>query len=148
MNQLQTNILEKAIKLRYDIETGFLLLGAYLHEIELNRLWEGTCSSFSEFVENDMKMSKGTVSKLIAVHLQYAGVSPEKLKAAGYTNLYAAIPLLKDGSPDEVAEKAASLSRRSIESIVSESKHGEHDCEPDLNVCLRPCQKCGKVMRV
>jgi hypothetical protein len=151
MSDIVPTEIERALSLRTKIEGHFLELGAELYKIQKNESYKGMYSSWREFAEMGMRMSPGNLSKIIQVFERFVlelKVSPVKLQEAGYSNLYTAIPLLKADNVEEIVEKAATLGRRGIELLVVDSKHGEHDCVPDLEVCLRPCSTCGRMMRV
>lgn len=151
MTVITTNIIDHAIHLRNEVEVKFLELGKCLSEIEREKLWHGGFSSFAEFVERGLRMSKSNASMLISVYetyVQHYNVLPVKLSQVGYSNLYAAIPLLKDDNVEEVLEKAGTLSRRELLDEKREAKHGDHECAPDKEVTLHPCVTCRKLLRV
>lgn len=138
------DFLRDTIDLIRQIETRFLELGARLFQIRENRLWENTYDSYQEFLDS-AKISKGNASMLAAIHKAYVidgGVTHEKLAQVGYSNLYAAIPLIESDGIEKAVEKARLLTRDEIKQEVREELHGE--CEhPEV---IQICTTCHKRM--
>lgn len=131
------NFLRDTIDLVRQIETRFLELGARLYQIREHKLWEETYDSFQEFLDS-AKISKGNASMLAAIHKAYVidgGVSHEKLAQVGYSNLYAAIPLLESEDVETVVNKAKLLTRDEIKQEVREEKHGECEHKETVVIC-------------
>jgi len=132
-----TNFLRDTVDLVRQIETRFLELGARLFQIRENEMWKEQYESFQEFLDA-AKISKGNASMLAAIHKAYVieyGISHEKLAKAGYSNLYAAIPLLGNTDVNTVVAKAQMLTRDELKEEVREEKHGECAHEETINIC-------------
>lgn len=137
-----TNFLRDTVDLVRQIETRFLELGARLFQIRQNEIWKGTHDSFQEFLDS-AKISKGNASMLAAIHKAYVvdgGVSHERLSKVGYSNLYAAIPLIEAEGIDNTVEKARLLTRDEIKQEVREEAHP--DCKhPEFIEICTTCHK-------
>lgn len=129
--------LRDTIDLVRSIETRFLELGARLFSIKERKLWEATYDSYEEFLER-AKVSPGNASMLAAVHKAYVvdgGISHTKLSQVGYSNLYAAIPLIEKDGTDKAVEKAKLLTRAELKEEVRETKHGECAHTETIHIC-------------
>ncbi len=136
------NFLRDTIDVARAIETRFLELGARLFKIRTQNLWESTYDSYQEFLDT-AKISPGNASILASVHEHYVvngGMTPTSLVGAGYSTLYAAIPLIEKDGVEKVVEKAKLLTRSEINEEIREAKHG--DCEHKETIVL--CTSCRK----
>lgn len=131
------NFLRNTVDLVKQIETRFLELGARLFQIRERRFWESAYDSFEDFLEA-AKISAGNASMLAAIHKTYVvdgGVSMERLASVGYSNLYAAIPLIERDGVDKAVEKARLLTRAELREEVREEKHGECAHAETIHIC-------------
>lgn len=135
---------KETLKFRDTIEGAFIALGERFNRIKEEVLWNGMYGSFSEFLA-DMHVSESTASKLVQVYRVYIvehKIKPERLAKIGYSNLYAAIPLLEKHGIDEVIQKALLLRRDDIS--VEARDQREDACSHDYEkVTIRVCTKCG-----
>ena len=141
--------LKETISLRHNIEGAFLELGERLNNIRSKAIWRGKYESYEEFLE-DIKITPTIASRLVTVYTVYVlehKVPIKKLSAVGYSLLYTAIPLLKEGNALEVVAKASELSRRDLEDELRDEKHGECNHDGDMEDYKR-CVTCGKFCRV
>ena len=149
MSKTAAAYIKETVALRDKIEGAFIILGERFHKILEDGLWKGTFESYAEFLA-EMRISEANASKLMTVYRTYVvehGVSHEKLARAGWSNLYTAIPLLKEKNAEEVVQKATALRRADISDEVREKQYPEHDCKGET-VRYRICDTCGKRERV
>ena len=134
--------LRETIDLVRQIETRFLELGARLFQIQTKELWKDSYETYNDFLET-AKISPGNASMLAAVHKTYhleGGVSHAKLSKTGYSNLYAAIPLIEKDGVEKAVEKAQLLTRGELKEEVRERKHGVCKHEEVIKICAH-CHK-------
>lgn len=129
-SDVQTTFIKKTLELRDHIEGAFLELGERLMKIRNEKMWAGEYESFGEFLE-EMRISEATASKMIAVYSTFVvahNIPIEQLAKAGWSNLYATLPLLeqKKYTADELVERAITWRRADIQSEVREKQAGEH----------------------
>ncbi len=135
--QTPANFLRETIDLVRQIETRFLELGARLFQIQTKELWKDSYDTYNEFLET-AKISPGNASMLTAVHKAYhleGGITHAKLSKTGYSNLYAAIPLIEKDGVEKAVEKAQLLTRAELKEEVREHKHGECKHEEKVTIC-------------
>lgn len=131
------NFLRDTIDVVRQIETRFLELGARLFRIQREELWEDSYDSYKDFLIA-AKINPSIAAMLTAVHETYivkGGVLPVKLAQAGYSNLYAAIPLIERDGVKETVERARLLSRSELLEEVREEKHGECKHLETITIC-------------
>jgi hypothetical protein len=136
------NFLRDTVDLVKQIETRFLELAARLFQIHSRQLWQGTYETYQEFLDT-AKVSKGNASMLEAIHETYVvngGVSHERLARVGYSNLYAAIPLIESKGVEKAVEMARTLTRSELKEEVREDKHGECGHTEIIQICAT-CHK-------
>jgi len=120
-----SKILDRCVALRVTIEGNFLEFAKLLYQIQAQSLWQGRHDSFNSFLE-ELKVSKGTASKLITVYETYVlerGFRNETLAKAGWSSLYSAIKLLDEDNTAEVVEKATVLRQKDILLEVQEQSN-------------------------
>lgn len=114
---------------------------ALLYRIEQENLWEGRFSSFSDYVESELQISKGFASKLLQSWKFYVitnGVSPRNLEGVGEEKLYLALKI--PGTAEEKLVRAREWTRRELQDEAA-SKDGV-DCEhPDTILICATCSK-------
>jgi hypothetical protein len=136
---------KETLKFRDTIEGAFIALGERFNKIKEEALWNGMYGSYGEFLA-DMHVSEATASKLVQVYRVYIvehKVNPKQLAKIGYSNLYAAIPLLEKYSVEEVIQKASLLRRDDISVEARDSKEDACKHENTETVKVRVCMDCG-----
>ncbi len=143
-------LLQEAKRLNREAEKNIFSLGFVLLEILETKAFEIECASFHDFCIEELGRSKGFVSKLLisATFLKTHGHTSFPQGNLTITKLYQAIQAFPDKKPEYILAAATENTRKELEEASRERKKGVHDCEPDLNVCLRPCISCGKLIRV
>lgn len=130
MNELSTDsILTKAAQCFTTARKNLLVGASMLHEISTKQLWEGTYSSFNEYVESECQIKPSFASKLITVYQYWVidnGVSPLNLQGIDTERLYLARKL--NGTAEEILLKATTLNRQDLKEELREEKFGEHTC--------------------
>lgn len=127
----------------------FFEVAEHLYTIQEKKLWESNYDSFREFLD-DAKMTEGNASMLIKVYRHYViegGASVDKLTNAGYSSLYAAIPLIEKHGMEHAIQAASTLTRAEIKDEVRDIKHGEHEHITN-GECWSPCTTCNKFTRI
>lgn len=123
---------------------------AILYEIEQTKAWEGSYSSFTEYVEQQCQLSKGFASKLLQSWKFYVvdrGVSHAKLEGVDAEKLYLSTKLPQETltgirSPDDMLLIAREWSREDLRAELSTHDGKECDHPEDKRVILCGC--CGK----
>ena len=144
-----TRYLDETIAIRNAIEISFLVLAERLHKIHTDSLWQDRYSTYREFLD-EIRIKPATDSILRKVYETYVlehKFPRETLGQAGYSTLYAAIPLLERESADSVLNKTLTLTRSEIEDEIRERKHGVHECTLGEERWAA-CTSCGKFQRV
>ncbi len=146
MNEVSTNLLERAKRLNKMAEMSMVALGMVLVEIRDTEAFRGQYDDFRAYYETELGKSKGTITKLLRVGelcLQAgfrAETEPEKLKGLEYTKIYASILAHPDETPQGILAAATTLSLREITLNERDNKHP--DCAH--NVIIRICAACNK----
>lgn len=140
---------EETLQFKTSLEEGFLALGERLKNIRDGRFFEPQWSSFDEFVA-EMKMSKGTASKLINLYekfvLQFGVTAKEIGEAGGWSNLAEWLPVVKNrGDALEAIHLAKTLSREDNRKEVHERKTGipMAACAHQNTYTIDICRDCG-----
>lgn len=134
--------LRETVELVSSIETRFLELGSRLWKIKTDQLWVMRYETYEDFLES-ARIKPSVASILTRVYDTYVvigGSTIEKLKGIGYSNLYEAIPLLKENSVETVINMAKTLTRNEIQQETREEMHG--DCKHEKIICI--CATCKK----
>ena len=142
MTQL-TGILERGAMFFTQARKNLLAGAAILHKISEEKLWEGTYSSFSEYLGEACQISDSLASKLIRVYTYFVlegKVSMKKIERVDIERLYLVIPL--NDTLTEKVEKALILSRSDLRLELNEQKAGLHECEW-FELHIRQCKMCG-----
>lgn len=148
--EISYGYLQETLKLKENIENGFLSLGERLMKIRDEEMWKAGYDSFADYLE-EMKMSESNASKLISVYSKYIleyDIEPEKVLAVGgHSVAYAILPFAKSKEKaEEWLEKGRHLTRQHIEQEIREMKTGIRidECDHDWNeVHIRQCRSCG-----
>lgn len=119
----------------------------YLYEIQEKKLWEGTYSSFGEFVETACGISQSFASKLLKVYTYYHvehGLSPRKLQEIDTEKAYLAISL--NGEAEHKLLKAAEWNRQEIKDELASGPNG--DCKHQVLIIKHQCKACSRFIDV
>lgn len=138
----KADYLRDTIDLVKQIETRFLELGARLYTIKEKELWSGQYESFQEFLET-ARINPAHASIWISIHKSYiiqGGLTQKQLVGAGYTNLYASIPLIEKEGVEKALTIASTLTRSEIQQEVRDITHS--DCTHEHTITL--CATCHK----
>jgi hypothetical protein len=139
-----------ALKLKNDLEGGFLKLGEYLYNIKENNLWEASWGSWLEFTW-ELKMSMNVINKLMQIHrelvLGYA-VNPEYIQnAGGWSVVSECLPVIKS-KPDALKwlNHAQGLTRQDLRREIKEQQTGipQASCHHHNIYTIEICQDCGQ----
>lgn len=147
---------QKAIDLKGQIEVSFLSLGAMLHKIREERLFEAGWDSWDTF-EMELKLSPATISKLIRIYEVF--VMRLKIKeavlasAGGWSVVAEYLPLVVEETTPQQAtqwlETAATMPRADIRREVAEMRRGGSCAHKETRfVKLEVCEGCGDRWRV
>lgn len=142
--------IEKTIALKENIERGFLEFGKRLKRIRDERMYEPQYDSFDDFIP-ELKMSKGTVSKLINIYekfvVQYKISTVLLLEAGGWTVVAELLPVVRNKTEAKAwLEKAKVLHRPDLRLELKEHKTGidQATCKHTKDFyTLRICRVCG-----
>lgn len=142
----------KAIELKKDIESRFLELGGFLHEIKENRDYEAGWSSWEEYTM-ELKMSKATISKLIRIYQIFIlkfKFSPAKLaNLGGWSVVAEMLPQIKENTPRSDVQdwlgEMVDLPRSDVRRAIIERKTGVsmNDCKHEDTYTIKICRDCG-----
>jgi hypothetical protein len=105
-----------------------------LNQVVETEAWKSGYTSFSEFVEEELKISKGHASKILSVYRHYVlegGVLQAKLEDVDSDKLYLAIKL--EEPVEKKVEIAKILTRRELKEEKNEIAPHEH--QPICRVC-------------
>lgn len=144
MNELSTTVLAEAAdhfrNARINIYEGAKLL----YQIDTENLWEGSYSSFTEYVEQECQLSRGYASKLLSAWNFYViegGVSQRNLEGVDVEKLYLAIKL-PEGTAEDRLVKAREWNRQDFKDELStrdgvECQHPEENHVTICGICSR-----------
>ncbi len=122
-----------------------------LWNIRSEEKWRGRWSSWEEFLE-EMGMKKGTASKLCTLYKRIVielGFPKETLREAPWTNLYIALPMMKDKAQAEKAIlRASTLTGPELYEERWEYGNGGQSCPHAHSNLLRHCLDCKVYMKV
>lgn len=114
---------------------------ALLHKISTEKLWDGSYSSFGEYVEQELQLHPTQASRYLKAYEHYVlqgKVSLARLNSTNPERLYWASNL--KGNVDEQLTRAESWTVREIRDELSSSEKG--DCQHDHLIQI--CAKCNK----
>ncbi len=132
-----------------EVESNFFQIAEILYGVRSSASWQSKFATWEDFLD-EVRLSKSTASMLLKVYKHFVidgGRKTEQLIGAGYSNLYEAIPLLKEEDVDTVIAKAKTLTRSELKAEVKEEKYGAHDCEIGKERWAI-CKECGKFIRI
>lgn len=138
-----------AIKLKNELENGFMTLAEHLYTIKEGDLFVGQWSSWSEFTA-ELKMSENSVNKLIQIYktfvLEYKFQPKEVATAGGWSAIAEILPIIDcKEAAEEWLHKARELTREDLRKEVKEEKsgHSEHSCRHLDTYTIVVCRGCG-----
>lgn len=130
--------------------TSIVNIAERLWNIRQKKLWDKGWSTWEEYLE-EVGIKKGTASKLcslyekIVIELKFPS---ETLHTAPWTNLYTALPMMKDRESAERAIVSASLlANKEIYQERYYQKYGK-DCECLNAYPMKHCPDCKRYFRV
>ena len=107
--------------------------------IRRDEVWKDEYDSWTDFVQNGIKMDKGRVSKLLTSYEHFVvqnGVELAQLTEAQEESLYLASKM--EGTVDEQLAKSLTLTRSELRAQSLYEKTGEeHECSFRCTVCGR-----------
>lgn len=138
-----------ALALRESIETDFLTLGEYLHNIKEHNLFEPQWSSFLEFCF-ELRMSQNNINKLIQIHKTFVldyKLERKQIANAGVSLLTDILPAIQN-KKDAVKwlDKATLLTRNDLRKELLECKTGVSmtKCRHKNSYLISICRDCGQ----
>lgn len=151
----QHSYCEKAISLKNDLETGFIVLAEHLYNINQNNLWEASYGSWLEFTW-ELKMSPNHINTLMRIYRTLIvgyGLTSENIKTAGGWSVIAEILPYCTSKKDAVKWilKAQQLTRADLRKELKEEKTGilmgvcPHDVLKEIVMC--ECTNCKFMFR-
>lgn len=153
-NEVGLEKVHEAMMLRRNIDGAFLHLGKLLKEIRDDRLYEQEYDNF-EMLLQDMRLTKGTASKLISVYEQFIlkyEISPEQLSEIGYSSLYEIQKKLpEDATKKDVVEwveKGKNLTRDDLKKELDKHDDRVKQCLHPDRYLISVCNDCGDRHRV
>lgn len=150
------NYCKSALLLKRDIEFTFLQLGEMLHKIKQDRLFEAGWSSWDEY-EMELKMSSGTISKLIRIYELFVlchKFTPKQIAGAGGWSVVAELlPVVAETTPharvEELLGICAEQTRTDLRRTVTEVKRGSPCSHAKTHrLILEICDDCGYKTRI
>lgn len=150
-------VCSQAVEVKQDIEKRFLLLGKMLMEIRDGRLYFPNWESFDLYLEDKMKFSEATASKLINIYdrfvLEYQIPEERILEAGGWSSIAEILPMVKNKENAELwLEKLSTLPRNAVRAEMTEKRTGvsQANCPhyDDEVYQIKICRKCGEKWRV
>ncbi len=164
MNELtetKTNIHEKVIELKKDIERSFIKMGGYLKLIRDEKLFkEKGCMTFEEYIgQPELSLNRSTVYAIINVYETFIegksgqsdttemdNMSIKEIAEIGYTKL-SRISQFKDSEDfDEWIYKAKTLSLSDLGAEIREAKNPKNSEKTKIKksvIMEVVCPKCG-----
>ncbi len=138
-----------AIKLKNDLESGFIELGKRLSEIKAKQLYTPSWESWGAYTA-ELKMSENQVNKLVQIYdqlIQGLHVDRDMItNAGGWTVIAELLPVIETKKDaDEWLNKAATLTREDLRKEIQEKKSGipMKDCKHKNTYTIVVCRDCG-----
>lgn len=140
---------EETIKIKGDIEKGYMVLCARLHKIKEERLYEASYSSWSLFLD-ELKIDRATAERMVKIYDTFVvryGISPAKIEGAGGWSVVA--ELLPISNSKEEAEEALDYAtgalKKDVRIFVHSKRYGkdtEKMCRHPNTYLVRICRDC------
>lgn len=137
MTKLTSNLLNQAADCFNSIRKNFYEGAKLLHQIKTEELWKGEHGSFSEYLEQECKISDGFASKLIQVYEVFvleAGFSQRKLEEVDHEKLYLSLKL--PGTLEKRLIQAQTLTRAELKQQRVYEENGE-ECTHPGSMCIK-----------
>lgn len=136
-------LIDKTIKAFADARGSVADAIESLYEVYKTEAWEGRYSSWSEFCEDGLQISKSLGSQYVAVYGYYieeSSLAVKLLREVDISKAYTALAL--PGTAIEKLDKARFLNRQELRAEASIKADGtEHEC---VRVCY--CSICHRKM--
>ncbi len=141
------SLLDTARELNKAVEQHYLGLAVTLLEIESTKAYESEYESFRDFCEQDLKRSKGTVSKLLTVG-RFIKENSFTSETVGYKRLYESILLLEGEKPEKILKAAQTWSDKDFKAAKIEKDHGANHEHTSGVERWGKCTVCASYFRV
>jgi hypothetical protein len=150
MQQLQETNTDYCVETINLYRVSMVNIAERLWHIRNDEKWSGRWDSWEDYL-GEMGMKKGTASKLCSLYERMIielKFPTETLHAAPWTNLYTALPMMKDRESAEKAITSASvLTNREIYQERYYQQYGK-ECECLNAYPMRHCPDCKRYFRV
>jgi len=150
MNELtETNVHDKVIELKKDIERSFIKMGGYLKLIRDGKLYlEKGCVTFEEYIAiPELALNRSTVYAIINVFEVFFEKSNqsdiEGLTEIGYSKLNRISQFKEQPDFEEWIYKAKTLSLSDLGAEIKEVKNEKTESKPARKTKEVVCPKCG-----
>ena len=152
MNELtetKTNIHDKVIELKKDIERSFIKMGGMLKLVRDNKLYlEKGCVTFEEYIAiPELALNRSTVYAIINVFETFFEKSNqsdiEELTEIGYSKLNRISQFKEQPDFEEWIYKAKTLSLSDLGAEIKEVKNEKTESKPARKTKEVVCPKCG-----
>lgn len=144
------------LKLKSDLEMGFLVLGEHLYKIRTESLWESSWDSWRAFTD-ELKLSKNTINKVIKIYevfvLKFAFPNDYIANAGGWSLVADLLPVTENGDRKNALHwlhLATQLTRSDIRRELTEARTGipQLTCQHKHTHQITVCNDCGVHMKV
>lgn len=143
MNLPATTVLEQCKNSFKQIRVNLIEATEALYRIKSEELWKETCSSFGEFVEQELQITQSFASKLLSNWQAYViegGVQKDELQGVDYEKLYLAQKLPFETIQEKLI-RAKAWNRADIKAELAE-KNGEPCPHTEtIHICARCHQR-------
>lgn len=129
--------LDKSIFIARHISSAMDVLRPLVYSVWKDELWRGRFSSFGEYVEspNGLGRSQGYASKLKQVEefRINSGLSEYDIAGIDYESMY--LSLKSGGTPEQILDKAKTLTRAQLRQERNAHADHEHDFIEACSIC-------------
>ena len=138
-NKISVNILDEAARLFTAARVNLIAGTELLWKIREEKMWEGSFSSFSEYLNSECQISDGQASKLLKSYEYFVithGFGQDKIAGVDFEKLYLSTSLPFE--PEGQLLRAKEWTRQEIRDQLSSGPEGDckHDC-PHVEICSR-----------
>jgi len=140
-NEISADIVDKTIEMFRSARIAVADAIGALYEVYKSEAWEGRYSSWSEFCEDGLQISRSLGSQYVSVYEYYIGqgsLTVEQIREADIGKLYLAINT--GGTPEEKLVIAKALTRSELRDLVAEEKN-PNCLHPNTVVICTDCRK-------
>lgn len=140
-NLVTTPITKRAAECFTEARKNLMEGAKYLHEIKAKELWKESHESYSDYLQDECRISDSFASKLVQVYEHYCLNGSFSLKALEGVDIEKAYLALKmpDKSPRHQLEAAKSLSRGELKNELNDPDDSCKHLET-----YRACANCHK----